>query len=121
MRNRFEKFTVDTACKPLWMRTLFILLTGMGCAFFALAFFPSVFESVTRLLGQPISNANASENNNFISPAAARVQQLANAKTVVHGMFIKDSYGCAYMFQYLSATLTLTPVLDEHKQQVCDK
>lgn len=121
MSNLNEKPAADIPRKPLWLRALIVSGGGTACALFTLTFFPSAFEQASRLIAQPISSAIASNSEKFISPAEARAQKLAGARTAVHGMFVKDSYGCAYMFQYLSARLTLAPVLDEHKQPVCDK
>lgn len=120
MSNLNEKPAVASNHKPLWMRGL-ILLGGGACALGVLTFFPSSFAQIRHLLAQPISSAIASDGDKFISPAEARAQQLSAARTAVHGMFVKDPYGCTYMFQYLAAQLSLTPVLDEHKQPVCDK
>lgn len=121
MSNLNEKSAVNISRKPLWQRALIMLAGAASCALFALTFFPSAYERVARMIGQPISSAAASEGENFVSPAVARGQKLANAKTMVHGMFVKDPYGCAYMFQYLSAQLVLTPVLDENKHPVCNR
>ena len=121
MSNLNEKPVGDIPQKPLWQRTLMLLGAGTACAIFTLTFFPSAFEQVSRMIAQPISSASASEGEDFVSPARARAQKLSRAKTVVHGMYVKDAYGCSYMFQYLSAQLTLTPVLNEHSQPVCDK
>lgn len=121
MSNLNEKPAVETFRKPLWIWALIVLGGCTACAFVALTFFPPVFEQVKHLAAQPISNEIESGHDKFISPDEARAQRLSAAKTVVHGMFVKDPYGCAYMFQYLSARLSVTPVLDEHKQPVCDK
>lgn len=121
MSNLNEKPLVEILRRPLWQRALLMLVGGSACGIFALTFFPSTFDQVSRMIAYPISNAVASEGEKFISPAQARAEKLSNAKTVVHGMYVKDSYGYAYMFQYLSAQLTLTPVLDAQKQPVCDK
>lgn len=121
MSNLNEKPAFDITRKPLWQRTLVVAGGGAACALFVLTFFPSAFDQASRLIARPISSAIASDSEKFISPAEARAQKLAGARTAVHGMFVKDSYGCAYVFQYLSARLTLAPVLDERKQPVCDK
>ncbi|WP_136419393.1 MULTISPECIES: hypothetical protein [Oxalobacteraceae] len=105
---------------PQWKRTA--LMTG-GCVLgtlVALSFYPPTLEAARSLLPQPISNAIASQNGKYLSPAEARKQHLSEAGTAVHGMYIKDPYGCVYMFQYVSASLSLIPVVSEHGKQVCE-
>jgi hypothetical protein len=102
---------------PLWKRVA-VLIVGCLCALFALLFYPPAFDAARTLLPQPISSAIAS-NNKSLAPAEVRKQRLTEAKAVVHGMYVKDPYGCVYMFQYVSAQLSLAPVLDEQKQPVC--
>jgi hypothetical protein len=121
MSNLNEKPVVESIRKPLWQRALIMLGGGTVSALFALTFFPSTFEQAAQLVARPISSAMASDSEKFISPAESRAQKLSAAKTAAHGMFVKDPYGCTYMFQYVSARLSLTPVLDEHKQPVCEK
>lgn len=116
-----ETSRADIARKPLWQRALVILGGSAAFTLFVLTFFPSEFELVSRMVARPISSAVASDGADFISPREARAQRLSRAKTAVHGMYVKDPYGCVYMFQYLSAHLTLVPVLDEHRQPVCGR
>lgn len=105
---------------PQWKRTA--LVTG-GCVLgtlVAFSFYPPALEAARSLLPQPISNAFASQNGKYLSPAEARKQHLSEAGTAVHGMYIKDPYGCVYMFQYVSASLSLVPVVSEHGKQICE-
>lgn len=114
--------SVVAPSRKSWRQRALVALAGIAaCALIALLFIPSAFERASRLFVEPASGAMAAGSNQFISPAEARAQKLAAAKTAVHGMFVKDPYGCVYMFQYLSAQLSLTPVLDENNRQVCDK
>lgn len=83
----------------------------------ALLLFPPALEAARSLFPQPIANAFAGQDG--MSPAEARKQRIAEARTAVHGMYIKDPYGCVYMFQYVAARLYLTPVLGDHGQQLC--
>lgn len=114
-----EKPAVQHSHTPLWKRAAVILGSSSLCALFALVFYPPAFEAARSLIAQPISSAIASDNGRFVSPAQARRQQLGEASIAVHGMYVKDPYGCVYMFQYVSAQLSLTPVLDEQRQPVC--
>ncbi|HEX7634062.1 MAG TPA: hypothetical protein VF427_02130 [Noviherbaspirillum sp.] len=122
MSNLNEKPAVETSCKPLWIYAFIVLGGCAACAFAALTLFSSLFEQSKPLTAPPpASNETESGHDKFISPDEARTQRLSAAKPVVSGMFVKDPYGCAYMFQYLSARLSVTPVLDEHKRPICDK
>ncbi|HJV85523.1 MAG TPA: hypothetical protein VJ698_08580 [Noviherbaspirillum sp.] len=96
------------------------MLVAGGCAVGAVAvlfLFPPALEAARSVLPQPITNAFAAQES--MSPAEARKQQIAQARTAVHGSYIKDPYGCVYMFQYVAARLYLVSVLDERGQQVC--
>jgi hypothetical protein len=115
-----EEPVVQSHPDPLWRRIL-PGVAAVACAILALYFYPPAFEAARELLAPPISSAIASDKGSYISPAEASRQQMSNATTAVHGMFVKDAYGCLYMFQYLSAQLILEPVLNEQKQRVCGR
>lgn len=103
---------------PLWKRALSVLGSGV-LVVVALMFYPPAFESARMLLARPIPNAIASDDGNFISPTSARRQQVSDAKPVVHGTYLQDPYGCIYMVEYVAATLSVAPVLDERRQPRC--
>lgn len=121
MGNMNQEPAVLRSPKPLWMRAIILFCAAAGSALFAVAFYPPMFDAVRSMLAQPISNALAADHDASPSPAQARQHRITDAKTAVHGMFVKDPYGCVYMFQYVSAQLSLVPVLDEHKQALCNR
>lgn len=115
------KSAPPASCKPFWLRTFIVLGSVGATGILALAFFPDARQHAGDVVAHSISSAIASDYDTFVSPAEARKQRLSEAKTAVHGMYVKDAYGCIYMFQYLSARLSVTPVLDERQQPVCIK
>lgn len=103
-------------------RTLGALATAAAGALavvMALAFLPSNF--VSQLLSPLLPSAIASEETRPTGPATARSHRLADALHAQHGTYVSDPYGCLYVFQYLDAKLSLTPVRDENRQQVCQR
>jgi hypothetical protein len=113
-----KKPATQHALGLLWKRIV-VLVGSSVCVLSALMFYPPAFEAVQTLLLQPISSAIASDNDRSLAPSEVRKQRVTDAKTAVHGMYVKDPYGCVYMFQYVSAQLSLAPVVDEQKQPVC--
>lgn len=105
---------------PLWKRAL-IVAGGIAVLLTALMCYPPAYESARMLLFRPISSAIASDAGRDMSPSGIRRQQVAQARMVVHGTYLKDPYGCVYMVEYLASTLSLTPVLDNERQQVCTR
>jgi hypothetical protein len=103
---------------PLWKRML-VALGSICLVLLALLFYPPAYESARMLLSRPISSAIASDTSGVISPSSARRQQVSEARSVVHGTYVKDPYGCIYMVEYVAAQLTLSPVLDDQRQPVC--
>lgn len=103
---------------PLWKRLL-VALGGICLVLLALMFYPPAYESARMLLSRPISSAIASDASGVISPSSARRQQVTAARSVVHGTYVKDPYGCIYMVEYVAAKLSLSPVLDDYRQPVC--
>ncbi len=65
------------------------------------------------------ASADASSHAPAIDPAQARLHRLADALPVQHGTYVRDPYGCLYMFQYLAGSLSVTPVKDGNGQPVC--
>lgn len=121
MSNLREQAAAPPSRKRFWLHAYFMVATACASGLVALVFFPAAFEQADDRIGYPISNADTSDHGKYISPEETRLQKLSDAKTAVHGMYVKDPYGCVYMFQYLSAQLSLTPVLDAHQRQVCLK
>ena len=103
---------------PLWKRML-VALGGAGLLLLAFMSYPPAYESARMLLFRPISSAMASDADAVLSPSDARRQQVATARTVVHGSYLKDPYGCVYVVEYVGAKLSLSPMLDERQQPVC--
>lgn len=106
--------------KPLLTRVLAALGTaGLGAfaVLMALSFLPPNF--VAQLLAPAIPSAIASDAGAGNTAMEARRHRLADALHVQHGTYVSDPYGCLYMFQYLEAKLSLTPVRDEHGSRVC--
>jgi hypothetical protein len=102
---------------PRLLRMPLVLVCGTTfAAALALLFYPPTFEAVRGLLAKPISSAIAADDTSL---AQRRKHRITDARTAVHGMFVKDPYGCVYMFEYVSAQLSLTPVRDEHGEPVC--
>jgi hypothetical protein len=122
MSNPNEKTAVGNTRKPTWQRIV-VVATGIGLSALVIVnFFPSALEYFRRYFALPISSAAASGNGGSpFSPAEARKHSLSDARIAVHGMFVKDPYGCVYVFQYLAARLSLTPILDEQEQPICNK
>lgn len=106
--------------KPLVMRTLTALATagaGALAVVMGLAFLPSNF--VSQILGPLLPDAVTGAQQGGQRASSPHTHRLDDALHAQHGTFVSDPYGCLYVFQYLDATLSLTPVRDEHRQQVC--
>jgi len=103
-----------------WRRTA-VVLGCIGLALAVLLSYPPAFESARMLFGKLVANTGAPQGDSLLSPAEVRRQQLSHASTAVHGSFVKDAYGCVYVFQYIAAKLTLTPVFDDQNRPVCGK
>jgi hypothetical protein len=107
--------------RPLWKRAAVIAIGTGATALLVLTFFPPAFESLRYLSTQPIASAFASGAQESAASVQIRGRQIAQAQTVAHGSFVKDPYGCVYVFQYIAARLILEPVLDAYKQPVCKR
>lgn len=56
-----------------------------------------------------------------MSPADARRHRHSDALHAQHGTYVRDPYGCLYMFQYLVGSLSLAPVQNEAGQLICNR
>lgn len=67
------------------------------------------------------SGAETDVRRGHPSPAEARRHRQADALYAQHGTYVRDPYGCVYMFQYLAGSLSLAPVQDEHGELICNR
>lgn len=121
MGNLNEIPAVHSPTRLPWLLALTVPGIAAICMSAAVVSYPAGFDLAGMLISQTVSTANASESEKPQSPTNAHKQQVATATTATHGMFVKDPYGCVYVFQYVAAQLTLTPMMDEHNQHICNR
>lgn len=108
--------------RTLWARALGALgSAGAGAlaVIVVLAFLPPQSDLVSDLLAPAIPSALALEADSRPVMSEMRRHRRNDAGTAQHGMYVRDPYGCLYMFQYIGARLTLVQVVDDHSQPVC--
>lgn len=105
-----------------WKRvlvTLGIAAAGALAVIMVLAFVPPQSNFLSGLFAPAIPSAQAFGNDSQLIVSEARRHRQQDAKTAQHGMYVRDPYGCLYMFQYVGAQLSLAQVRDDRNQPVC--